>query len=57
MLVKHCAMNTNFEVEVLHCSFLIMTLDRHEWSASGPARFTPSARAHSIYWIKDHVDL
>jgi len=47
MLIKQCAMNTYFEVEVLKCAFLIMALDGREWPTSGSNRFT-SQQEYSV---------
>jgi len=31
--------------------FLLLTLDRSEWSASRPSRFITGERAHGTHWI------
>jgi hypothetical protein len=50
-LIKHHAMKTHGEVEVLRHAFLTWALDGGEWSTSRPGRFTPTESASSTHWI------
>jgi hypothetical protein len=37
-------------------AFLTSALDKDEWSASRPGRYTPGERAPGIYWIGGWLD-
>jgi len=41
-------------VVVYLCTFLTLTLEGDEWSASNSSYFTPMERAASFHWIQGH---
>jgi hypothetical protein len=44
-------------VEVIAPPFVTSALDRGEWLASRPGRFTPEERTSGIHWIGGWVDV
>jgi hypothetical protein len=51
VLTKHHAMKTFWGVEVYLHTFLTLTLDGGEWSASRPGGFTSTERVPCTHWI------
>jgi len=57
---KHHAMKTHGGVKVQLHAFISLALDRGEWSASHPGRFTPRERApgtHLLGWVGPRAGL
>jgi len=50
-LTEHLDMKAYWGVEVQRQAFLTSTLERGEWSASRPGRFTPGETAAGTHWI------